>query len=198
MAAMAWPTSPSSEAFLPAAQLELHGDRSMLLAAANAWGSPRQVGGPKTNAILEVKPSGGGELRLPAPPRVSFAAAASDTPRRGGGPKINAVFDVKPRGGELRLPAPQMSLMAAADAPRQGDGPKTNAVVLEVKARGGAGAFRRPTPPGGAGPKEGSGGSGGVIHAVADYSPQRPGAPEEGAGGNGGAVHAAPAAAASC
>uniref|UniRef100_A0A0E0ARF9 Uncharacterized protein n=1 Tax=Oryza glumipatula TaxID=40148 RepID=A0A0E0ARF9_9ORYZ len=99
-----------------------------------------------------------------------------DAPPEGGrGPHHNAVL----------LRQPPVMLAAAAGTPEQGNGPKINAVL------------RRPTPPGGAGPREGSGGRGGVIHAVADSAPQRPGAPAEGAGGNGGDVHVAPAVATS-
>uniref|UniRef100_A0A0D9X4W3 Uncharacterized protein n=1 Tax=Leersia perrieri TaxID=77586 RepID=A0A0D9X4W3_9ORYZ len=120
-------------------------------------------------------------LLRPAGARMSLRG----TPVPGRGPQHNAV--VLPERNNVaavvRLPA----TAAAADTPMKGDGPKTNAVVVEMKLAGGA--VKRPTPPG---PREGSGGGGGVIHAVvADSSP-------EGAGGNGGAiVHAACAAIAS-
>ncbi|KAG8046615.1 hypothetical protein GUJ93_ZPchr0008g12567 [Zizania palustris] len=85
--------------------------------------------------------------------------------------------------------------VAAANAlrrgpPRKGKGGQlmTNA-VLQVKPRGGA-RLRRPAPPGGAGPREGRGGSGGDVHAVADSGPKRPSSPAEGTGGSGGVVNA--------
>ncbi|KAF0897679.1 hypothetical protein E2562_000397 [Oryza meyeriana var. granulata] len=171
------------------------GERSLQLAAANVLmrDTPRQGGGPHHNAVLPERKVAAGALGQAAPP---VTLAAADGPRQGTGPQTNAVPQCKPRGGELRLLTPQVSLpAAAADPSRQGGGPKINAVV-EVKPRGRA--LRRPTPPGGgAGPREGRGGRGGVIHAVADSTPQRPGAPAEGAGGNGGVVHAAAGAASS-
>uniref|UniRef100_J3MQS8 Uncharacterized protein n=1 Tax=Oryza brachyantha TaxID=4533 RepID=J3MQS8_ORYBR len=178
MAALASPTSPSS-CFLPP-HLLLHastpsglqqGERGLPLVLLRD-GTPATGRGPQHNAILPGR-------------KVATAAPADDTPTQGSGPHTNAVLEVRPRGGgELRL----------SDPPVQGDGPKINA-VLEIKPRGGA--PRRPTPPGGAGPKEGTGGRGGAIHAVARSTPQRPGSPAGGAGGNGGAVHAAPAASSS-
>uniref|UniRef100_A0A0D3GWU5 Uncharacterized protein n=1 Tax=Oryza barthii TaxID=65489 RepID=A0A0D3GWU5_9ORYZ len=169
----------------------------MLAAAA---GTPEQGSGPHYNAVTQWKPRGGDQLRLPASPPVILAAAS--TPEQGNGPKTNAVLRrPTPRGD------PRRRRLRAAEARRAGggrrrqwwscpcrpcccslflsNGPKINAVL------------RRPTPPGGAGPREGSGGRGGVIHAIADSAPQRPGAPAEGAGGNGGDVHVAPAAATS-
>ncbi|KAL5223364.1 hypothetical protein ABZP36_028077 [Zizania latifolia] len=206
MAAMASPTSPSSP-FLPAhlllhcspstdtrqlpSQLQLavaaaaeeeeaagvHGE---FVAAANALrrGPPRKGKVGQTNA---VKPTGG-QLRHPAP-------AALSLPRQGTGGQTNAL---KPTGGPLRQPvaaaAATVILAAALSLPRQGTGGQTFA-VLEGKPKGGA--LRRPAPPGGAGPREGIGGRGGVVHAVADSGPKRPSSPAEGTGGSGGIVNAA-------
>ncbi|KAL5220299.1 hypothetical protein ABZP36_025012 [Zizania latifolia] len=122
------------------------------------------------------------------PAHLAAANALRGPPRQGTGGQTNAV---KPTGGPLRQPAPAaVSLAVALSLPRQGTGGQTNA-VLEVKPRGGA--LRRPAPPGGAGPREGSGGRGGVVHAVtvAVSGPKRPSSPAEGTGGSGGVVHAA-------
>ncbi|KAL5219957.1 hypothetical protein ABZP36_024670 [Zizania latifolia] len=162
----------------------VHGE---FVAAENALrrGPPRKGRGGQTNA---VKPTGG-PLRQSSPAAVSLAVAPLSLPRQGTGGQTNAL---KPTGGPLRQPvaaaAATVILAAALSLPRQGTGGQTFA-VLEGKPKGGA--LRRPAPPGGAGPREGIGGRGGVVHAVADSGPKRPSSPAEGTGGSGGIVNAA-------